>query len=210
MRENGNLVPFLILLVAMMIGGTIYRGATVILPTYLELKTTEIYQWLLSFSGNDFSQNLLATVLTSLIYFVGMGGQYFGGRMAEKYDPKYPYLIFNLIPVPFAFLIAQVTDMPLILLSLVYFFFLLGMQPSENTLVARFTPKNLHHSAYGLKFVLTFGIGSLAVKMITFIEANKGIDFVFISQSALSSLLVLVILLLIYQLSTYSAKTNKN
>ena len=48
-------------------------------------------------------------------------------------------------------------------MALIYFFFLLGMQPMENTLVARLSPPAFKHSAYGAKFVLTFGIGSLAV-----------------------------------------------
>ena len=38
------LVPFLILLVAMMLGGVVYRGATVIFPAYLETESARIFQ----------------------------------------------------------------------------------------------------------------------------------------------------------------------
>lgn len=60
------------------------------------------------------------------------------------------------------------------------FLFLLGMQPIENTLVARFAPKRFHHSAFGAKFVLTFGVGALAVKGVAVIETGYGIETIFI------------------------------
>ena len=63
--DNGMLQAFLILLVAMTLGGIAYRGATVILPAYFELKNQGIFQWLLSASGLTLSTNLVATVLIS-------------------------------------------------------------------------------------------------------------------------------------------------
>ena len=52
------------------------------------------------------------------------------------------------------------------------------MQPLENTLVARLTPPELHSSAYGLKFVLTFGVGALSVKMVDLIQVDFGFSAV--------------------------------
>jgi hypothetical protein len=68
-------------------------------------------------------------------------------------------------------------------LAVIFFFFLLGMQPIENTLIATFTPKRFHHSAYGAKFILTFGVGALAVKVVAAIEAACDIETVFFSLS---------------------------
>ncbi|MGD8470741.1 MAG: hypothetical protein PVJ82_05075, partial [Desulfobacteraceae bacterium] len=62
---------------------------------------------------------------------------------------------------------------------LIFFFFLLGMQPIENTLIARFAPKRFHHSAFGAKFVLTFGVGALAVKMVAAIESAYDVKTIF-------------------------------
>ncbi len=196
-EENGLLGAFLILLVAMMLGGVVYRGATVILPAYFELKTQGIFQWLNSIIGIGLSRNLVATTVTSFIFIVGMLGQYSGGRTAERFDLRICYLIFHAITIPAAFLMASTTDFPLVMLTLIYFFFLLGMQPIENTLVAKFTPKKLHHSAFGSKFVLTFGVGALAVKMIKTIETNSGIETVFYALGIVSVVLVVVIVILI-------------
>ena len=196
-KENGLLGAFLILLVAMMLGGVVYRGATVILPAYFELKTQIIFQWFNSIIGVGLSKNLVATTVTSFIFIVGMLGQYTGGRTAERFDLRICYLIFHAITIPAAFLMALAINLPLVILALIYFFFLLGMQPIENTLVAKFTPKKLHHSAFGSKFVLTFGVGALAVKMIKIIETNSGIETVFYALGIVSVMLVGVIVILI-------------
>ena len=197
--ENGPLIGFLILLVAMMLGGVVYRGATVILPAYFELKNQAIFQWLSSLVGGGLSENLVATTSVSFIYIVGMLGQYTGGRTAERFDLRICYLIFHAITIPAAFLMALAVDLSLIFLAFIYFFFLLGMQPIENTLVAKFTPKKFHHSAFGSKFVLTFGVGALSVKMIKAIETAYSIEAVFYALGLTSIILVGVIVMLIYK-----------
>jgi len=178
-KQKIMIIAFLILLAAMMFGGVANRGASVILPAYLELKSPGIFQWLLSIIGAGLSKNLVATSIAFLIYLMGILGQFTGGRLAERFEPKFCYLIFHATTIPAAFAMAIMLDLPLILLALIYFFFLLGMQPIENTLVARMTPESFHHSAFGIKFVLTFGVGALAVKMVERIQSGLGIHWVF-------------------------------
>jgi len=206
---NGLLRAFLILLVAMMLGGIAYRGSTVILPAYFEIKNQGILQGLSAFMGTGLSSNLVATAVTALVFLVGTVGQYTGGRIAERFEPRVCYLVFHAVTVPAVFLMAIVWDLPLVALALVYFFFLLGMQPIENTLVARFTPKRLHHSAFGTKFVLTFGVGALAVKMIGVIKVTWGIEAVFPALGMVSLALVGIILLLIKRTSPIRATSTE-
>lgn len=195
--KNGHLRGFVILLVAMMLGGIAYRGATVILPAYFELKNQGIFQFFSSLAGMEISGNLIATTVTSLIFLIGILGQYIGGHIAERHDPRYSYLVFHAITVPVVFLMAYFSDVPLVLLSLVYFFFLLGMQPIENTLVAKLTPRKFHSSAFGTKFILTFGVGALAVKMAGRVEATWGLEANFPVLSAVSLALVTMVVVLI-------------
>ena len=195
--DNGQLPAFFILLAAMMLGGIIYRGATVILPAYFELKGQGIFAWLQATGGRELSPNLVATGLVSLIYLVGMLGQYAGGHIADRYSTRYSYLLFHATAIPAAAGIALANDLPLVMAAGVYVFFLLGVQPIENTLVAAFTPRRFHHSAFGLKFVLTFGVGSLAVKMVAALQNRSGIEAVFFGLGMTSLLLVLVIFVLI-------------
>jgi MFS family permease len=182
-KGNGIVAAFFFLLAAMMLAGIIYRGATVILPAYFELKTPMLYQWLAAVTWRELSQNLVATTITSFIFLIGILGQYSGGRCAERFDPRLCYLVFFGITGPAAFLMAYTLDHILVGLAVIFFFFLLGMQPIENTLIARFTPKRFHHSAYGAKFILTFGVGALAVKLVAAIETAYAIETVFFSLS---------------------------
>lgn len=205
-ETNGLLGAFVVLLAAMMLGGLAYRAATVILPTYFELKNHVIVMWLSAVIQGELSQNLVATSVTSLIFVIGMLGQYTGGRFAERFDPRIGYLIFFGITALPGVLMAFSGNWILIGLALLYFFFLLGMQPIENTLVARFTPRRFHHSAFGTKFVLTFGVGALAVKIAAAIESSYRIEAVFFFIGTISVLAIGVILVLIFKTQSCAQK----
>ena len=176
--SNGMLGPFLILLVAMMLGGLVYRGATAILPAYFEMESHHIFQQLAAWAGGV-SENVAATTIASLIYAFGILGQYVGGRVAERFELKRGYLVFHSLVALFAFLMSLAGETGLLLFAVGFFFFLFGMQPIENTLVARLAPKRLHHAAYGAKFVLTFGVGAAAVQIQGVLEMRLGLAAVF-------------------------------
>ena len=198
-RENtASWKGFAVLLICMMLGGVVYRGSTVTLPALFELKATGIFTAINGFfKGTEISSNVVATAMTSGLYLVGMLGQYTGGRAGERFDLRLSYLFFHLMTLPAAFMIGLVMNIPLVLLATIHSFFLLGMQPVENTLVARLTPPSLHSSAYGMKFVLTFGVGALVVKMIKMVEDTWGLEAVFPSLGIVSLALVGVIGVLI-------------
>ena len=196
-KGKDQLTAFLILLVAMMLGGIEYRGSSVIMPTYLEIKSAGLFQWVNSVFSDNISKNLMATAVTSAIFLIGMGGQYFGGYISSRFDLKFCLVAFHAITVPVAFLMFYVSSTSLIVIALVYFFFLLGMQPIENTLVAKYTPPKLRHSAFGLKFILTFGVGSLSIKIVGAIEKNLGLPYVFPFIGSVAVVLVCVVAILI-------------
>jgi len=194
----GNLKPFLVLLVAMMLGGIVYRATTVTLPAYFEMQNQDLYQSFMAVFGQLGSPNVFATIVTSFIYLIGMAGQYYGGRVGQSTDLGKGYLIFHLITIPAALAMAFTSNMPLIVFAMIHSFFLLGMQPLENTLVARLSPPQLHSSAYGLKFILTFGVGALSISMVSGIKESFGLNSVYIALALVSVVLVCTIMLLNY------------
>jgi MFS transporter, FSR family, fosmidomycin resistance protein len=195
-HTKGSLAPFLVLLVAMMLGGIVYRATTITLPAYFELQNGNLYQNFLAISGQFGSPNLFATLIVSSIYLVGMAGQYAGGRVGEKIDLGRGYMLFHLITIPAVLLMAMTSNFPLIIFATIHSFFLLGMQPLENTLVARLSPPELHSSAYGLKFVLTFGVGALSVNMVSVVKNSFGLSAVYVALALVSTTLVCAIILL--------------
>ena len=191
--ERNYIGPFLCLLGAVMLAGIAYRGATVILPAYLELKNKGLLDALTGMLGWVPSGNLVATIMAAFIYLPGILAQYVGGRVAERFNTGYSYLTAHLLSIPAVLLIARMQDLSLLFVALIYFFFLMGMQPIENTLVARFTPKRFHHSAFGFKFVLTFGVGALAVRLVAGIEGRFGIEAVFTVLGIVTAMIVVFI-----------------
>ncbi|MCP4579967.1 MAG: MFS transporter [Deltaproteobacteria bacterium] len=59
------------------------------------------------------------------------------------------------------------------------------------------TPDRLRHSAYGSKFILTFGVGATAVYVVGWIKNQWSLSAVFIAMGVVSFLIVLDIMLLI-------------
>jgi len=202
--QNGRIGALIILLVATGLAGLAFTGATVMLPSYLEIKGANILRAVSGLWSSGLSGNLMATFVTSIVYTIGMVGQNLGGYAGERHDPYITYLVFHAACIPFVFVMAFAQGFPLAGLSMAYFFFLLGSQPCENTLVAILTPKRLHHSVFGLKFVLTFGVGALAVKIAGWVESMWGMEAIFTALGFTSVSIVATVLLLIVATKKYA------
>ena len=194
---QGMVGPFLILLCAMMLAGFTYRGMTVTLPAYLEFRGPELLAWFQAVGGAGISGNLTATIITSGIFTMGAFGQLAGGWLGERVDPRWGYFTFHAISWPAVLLMVWASNLPLALAALVYAFFLIGMQPMENTLVSRLSPPAFQHTAYGVKFVLTFGIGALAVELAGLVQASWGLSAVYLGIAGFTALVLVAIVTLI-------------
>ncbi|MBW2205094.1 MAG: MFS transporter [Deltaproteobacteria bacterium] len=190
------MLSFAILCICMMLGGVAYRTVTVILPAYLELGNPALLDWISRLSWMPASRNVAATALSSSVFMVGMFGQFLGGVAGERFDPRRGYLVFHVLALPMALAMAYTTDVSLLLITMGYMLFLLGMQPIENTLVAKLTPDKVRDSAYGTKFILTFGVGAFAVYLVGWVKEAWSLPAVFVAMAIVSLATVLSILLL--------------
>jgi len=185
---------FLILCGAMVFSGLMYRGYTVILPTFFESKLSGFGELVSSVldraSAAPELYTLLATLITCGVYLVGMVGQLMGGRAADRFDLRWAYLVFFACALPFLVSLRFVEGLLLIPLAGGFVLFSLGMQPIENSLVAMLTPPQWRSVSYGVKFTLVFGAGSLAVYCVSFTSGSYGLDAVI---SLLCFFLVMVI-----------------
>ena len=173
---------FLILMLAMTMAGLSYRAVTVAQPAYFEEQVK-----LISYGA-----------ATSLVYLVGTLGQYIGGRLADRYDLRVVYLLFHVISLPFILWTAAASGSLLLGVSAVFLFFGLGMQPIENSLVARFTPDRWRSTGYGLKFTVTFSIGALSVWGVERIIEHSSISTVFLAVGITVSLTILFAALILF------------
>ena len=93
-------------------------------------------------------------------------GQIVGGQLADKLPLARGYLLFHGLSLPFLVGLAFLSGYALPICAAGYGFFALGMQPFENSLVARLVPPRWRSIGYGVKFVLTFGVGALSVEYV--------------------------------------------
>ena len=147
------IVCFVLLCVAAMLGGFNYRANSVSQPALFSERI-------------EFLSYGLAT---SLAMCAGIGGQYIGGRIADRWPLARSYLLFHAASLPAVLLIPYSSEYALFFAGALFAFFSLGMQPIENSLYAQLTPDRWRSTAYGLKFSLTFGIGASAVAMVEWV-----------------------------------------
>jgi MFS family permease len=180
---------FLILCGVMVFSGLMYRGYTIILPTFFEAKLPGFALFERSveeaarLSSN--ADTLAAALITCGVYLVGMLGQLLGGRVADRYDLRRAYLAFFASALPFVLLLRFLEGPLLVLAAGGFVLFALGMQPIENSLVAVLTPPQWRSVSYGVKFTLVFGAGSLAVYFVSFVDGRWGLDAVILLIAAL-------------------------
>ena len=174
-------VALIVLCVAAMLGGISYRGNTLVQPVFFEQQVSFMtFGW-----------------TTTLVYLVGIVGQYLGGMIADRYDLRWSYLAFHAASLPLLLLIGVTQELPLVMVAGLFVLFSLGMQPIENSLFAQLTPDRWRSTGYGLKFVLTFGVGASAVWIVEATKTAHGLAAVFPVLAGVVSLLVLTIIVLV-------------
>ena len=90
-----------------------------------------------------------------------------GGFLADKFSLKKIYVIGIAAQVPCFYFIANFSGIPLIFVCLMAAIFNSSILPTENILLAKFTPERHHGLIYGFKFIVAFGSAPIAVFLIS-------------------------------------------
>lgn len=159
-----------------------YRSVSLTLPAFFEERVTFLSPFFQRLDDNlslTSSKTVAATFLTSFAYLIGMAGQRFGGIIADSKDLRLGYISFHALSIPFVLALFLLPDGLLAFAVAGYIFFSMGMQPLENSIVAKLAPARHRGFVYGLKFTLTFGIGSLAVYVVAALRHHTELASVF-------------------------------
>lgn len=202
---------FLILCGAMTLAGFSYRMNSIILPAYLEFKAGFLWNYLKGFDLSNIqgAKTMAATLLVSFVYIISTLGQLVAGKLADRYDLRWLYFGFHATSIPFVVLMGIVDQQLLIIAASLYVFFALGMQPIENSLVAKYTPNRWRSTSYGIKFILTFGVSSLAVYVVSWIKGAYNLETVYFTCGTIVCALVLLVLFLIWSSRGTTCKNNE-
>jgi len=177
---------FVVFCLGAMFAGFMYRSFTVILPAFLEVRlgnlATGFRQLALSRVGSlrDTAafDTLVANLIATGVYVLGIVGQALGGRVADRFSLKWSYFAFFCLALPFVLAMSALRSAWLVPAAGMFVLFSMGMQPIENSLLAYLIPPRWRSVGYGVKFTLTFGAGSFAVKLAGLVESRYGIESV--------------------------------
>ena len=157
---------FVILVFTMLVSGLVFQAVQAAMPKLFEER-------LAGLAGGG---TLGIGSLVALVYAVGGVVQYFGGHLADRYPPKLVYVLCYLAQVPILLVMTQTAGMPLIAAAMAVVVIGTGLLPAENIMLTRFTPERHRGLAFGLKYVVAFGTGPLALLLVSRITAATG-DF---------------------------------
>ncbi|MBI5121591.1 MAG: MFS transporter [Rhodospirillales bacterium] len=159
----------LILTLTMLCTGLIYQVTQPALPKLFEARL-----------GGMLGDGLLGVGgMVTLVYTVAGLFQVVAGHWADRYPLRYVYAGVYLAQVPMLLGAAWIGGLPLLLVVLVMVSMNLAGIPAENSLLARYTPARWRGTAFGMKFVLSFGISGMGVPLMAIILKNTG-DFIWV------------------------------
>jgi MFS family permease len=190
---------FIVLCVGVLFAGLMYRGFTVILPAFLESRLGNVSRMFQNLVTRHFAsvrdipafKTLVANLTATGVYVLGILGQILGGRIADRYSLKWAYFFFFCAALPFVLAAAFLQNALLIPAAGMFVLFALGIQPIENSLLAFLTPARWRSVSYGIKFTLTFGAGAFAVKIVSAVQEEFGIDRVILVVAGFLALVIL-------------------
>lgn len=161
----------IILFMATVIFGFIYRGALTFMPY---LFTHNVTQW------TDVDPIAIGGSVTAAALLVGIFGQWFGGRVAEKYSLTFILTIIWAALIPALLLMGTFEQYLLIVTAFIFTIFIFASQPVGNTLLATYISMKSKGMGYGLNIAIGFGIGSFAAPVCGYIAEKTSAGGVFI------------------------------
>jgi MFS family permease len=167
--------------------GLCYRGSMMYFPKHFVHN--------IHFALNDVAK---AGFLVSMVTIAGTLGQILGGTLCDRLKrPEYGYLLVFMFTTPLFFSIWFLKDWGLFGISLLFAIFFFAWQPTQNTLIAKYSVHGAHGLSYGINFLLIMGVGSLAASMGGYVTDMVGVANVFAVLGFISTVsLILVVYML--------------
>lgn len=162
---------FIIFFLSVLALGLSYRGILTFLPSYMGENVS------LRVLGLD--SVTMGGMVATIALLSGALGQYVAGRMVDRYQPEKIYFIVVALGTVFVFIMANSSDLILVLSAVVHAFLYFSAQPIQNFILSKYTPRSRHGFVFGLHFSLNFGVGSIAAAVGGYLADRFGLHSVF-------------------------------
>lgn len=157
---------FALLSLTMLSTGVVFQALTSVLPKLFEIRLAAITAGGLVGTGG----------MVSLVFALSAAFQFFGGMAADRFPMKRIYLLCWAIQVPVLFAAIRLFELPLFVAALLCFTLIAVSTPTENALLAHYTPSRWRATAFGAKFLLSLGVSALGVPLVAVVYDRTG-DF---------------------------------
>lgn len=151
----------IVLSVTMLFAGMIYQATQPSLPKLFEERL----------GGAGIGD---AAFAVTVVYLVAGLAQIVSGHLADRFPAKRVYLLAAVAQAPLLALLAWASGLSMVGIALLAVAGNMAAIPAENLLLAKYTPAKWRGTAFGLKFVLSFGVSGLAVPLVSLLRAATG------------------------------------
>lgn len=156
-EKNQMLKIAIIMLLSITCLSFVYQILQTSLPKAIDIRLTDS----LDLSTSDIGY------IVAAIYIVSGLMNYVGGILTDKYSEKLIYSIGIVGQGLLLLLIVSLSNYWLIVISLAIVAFNSSILPAENLLLAKFSPEKYQSLVYGIKFIVSFTVGPIALIMIS-------------------------------------------
>ncbi len=156
-EKNQMLKIAIIMLLSITCLSFVYQILQTSLPKAIDIRLTDS----LDLSTSDIGY------IVAAIYIVSGLMNYVGGILTDKYSEKLIYSIGIVGQGFLLLLIVSLSNYWLIVISLAIVAFNSSILPAENLLLAKFAPEKYQSLVYGIKFIVSFTVGPIALIMIS-------------------------------------------
>ena len=115
-----------------------------------------------------------AALAVTVVYLVAGLTQIVAGKLADRYPPKWVYVLSYVAQGPLLVALAWLAGVPMVMVAMLAVALNMAGIPAENLLLARYTPAKWRGTAFGLKFVLSFGVSGLGVPLVSVMRGMTG------------------------------------
>ena len=156
-EKNQMLKIAIIMLLSITCLSFVYQILQTSLPKAIDIRLTDS----LDLSTSDIGY------IVAAIYIVSGLMNYVGGILTDKYSEKLIYSIGIVGQGLLLLFIVSLSNYWLIAISLAIVAFNSSILPAENLLLAKFSPEKYQSLVYGIKFIVSFTVGPIALIMIS-------------------------------------------
>ena len=156
-EKNQMLKIAIIMLLSITCLSFVYQILQTSLPKAIDIRLTDS----LDLSTSDIGY------IVAAIYIVSGLMNYVGGILTDKYSEKLIYSIGIVGQGLLLLLIVSLSNYWLIAISLAIVAFNSSILPAEKLLLAKFSPEKYQSLVYGIKFIVSFTVGPIALIMIS-------------------------------------------